>query len=181
MRGLKHKVHNSIKLEKLAWLDSQADRVVSSFSSGDSKDLFSCIKEVLGVAGSRKKDPKFLRVGSGGVPSQSVVQEKLAFRDHFSRLMQGDVCSFASLVQADRNSSACRFDNIISDSVPYSMPLLFDLVCYNSSLKKGKACGEGRLVSDVFRCFPALMARLFSPLLSRLSLAFSLRCSGRGG
>ncbi len=59
--------------------------------------------------------------------------------------MGGEVGTFASLVQLDRQSSTSRYDGVSSDDVVGCVPTLFDLIrCY--SCVKGKACGEGLLV-----------------------------------
>ena len=94
-----------LKLEVLAFFSESADNVVSSFNEGDSKQFFKGINDVLKVANSKSATPKCLRViGSGtGLPSQGVVQEKHAFRQHFSELMGGEVCTFESLVHRDRH------------------------------------------------------------------------------
>ena len=78
-------------MEKLAWLDAQSDRLVEAFSEGgNSKDMHMCIKGLLICANARLKDPKCLRVNdSKGVPTQSIEEEKQAFREHFAKLMGG--------------------------------------------------------------------------------------------
>ena len=101
------------------------------------------------------------------LPSQGIVQEKQAFRSHFSDLMGGEVGTFASLVQKDRYPPADRFDNVSEDEVAASVPTFFDLFNCYSSFVKGKACGEGLLVSDVFKLFPYHLSKLFTLLWSK--------------
>ena len=79
--------------------------------------------------------------------------------------MGGGVGTFASLVQRDRASSADRYDNVSGNDIIGCMPTLFDLIKCYSSFVKGKACGEGLLVSDVFKSFPVHLSRIFYPLV----------------
>ncbi len=117
------------------------------------------------IANSKSVAPKCLRVvdGSTGKPSQGVVQEKKAFREHFSTLMGGEVGTFASLIQLDRQAPASRFEGVSDSDVVGCVPTFFDLVCCFSSFVRGKACGVGKLVPDVLSCFLDPIARLFFP------------------
>ena len=65
--------------------------------------------------------------------------------------MGGDNGTFASLVLSERESPASRFHGVSNDDVVASVPTLFDLHNCYSVFVKGKACGEGRLVSDIFK------------------------------
>ena len=84
-------IASMLKLEALAFFSESADNVVSSFNEGDSKQFFKGINDVLKVANNKTATPKCLRVidSETGLPSQGVVQEKYAFRQHFSDLMGG--------------------------------------------------------------------------------------------
>ena len=157
-------INSMLKLESLAFFSESADNVVSSFNNGDAKQFFNGINSVLKIANNKTATPKCLRIIDSHTdkPSQSVVQEKQAFRRHFANLMGGEVCSFESLVHKDRNSSVCRYDNVTKDEID-AVPTLFDL--FNCFMKfiKGKACGEGLLVSDVFKDVPIPPCCYFLP------------------
>ncbi len=158
---------NVLKLEALALFDKAAEDVVSAFKGGDSKAFFKCTNDCLKIANNKSAAPKCLRVidSSTGSPSQGGVQEKQAFRQHFSTLMGGEVGTFASLVQHDRQAPASRFQGVSDDDVVGCVPMLFDLIRCYSSFSKGKACGEGMLVSDILKLFPVHLAKLFFPLI----------------
>ncbi len=171
-----------LKLEALAFFNESADNVVSSFNSGDAKMLFSSINNVLKVANNKAATPKCLRVvdSQTGLPSQGIVQEKKAFRQHFSNLMGGEVGTFSSLVQKDRHPSASRYNNVTEDEIQ-AVPTLIDLFKCFSNFKKGKACGEGLLVSDIFKLFPFHLSRVFFPLVVKTFVRIQPPLQWKGG
>ncbi len=107
---------------------------------------------------------------STGKPTQSVVQEKHVFRDHFSDLMGGEVGTFAALIQKDREVPESRYSGIDMDCLDKVIPTLLDLFNCYAKFHRGKATGESRLGSDVFRRFPLLMARVYYPLAAKHAL-----------
>ena len=161
-----------LKLEALAFFNKSAGDVVSAINEGDTKQFFKSVNAVLKVANNKTAAPKCLRVIDSvtGLPSQGIVQEKQAFRNNLSTLMGGEVGTFASLVQKDRYPPADRYNKVSEDEVAASVPTFFDLFNCYSSLVKGKACGEGLFVSDVFKLFPYHLSKLFYPLVVKLSL-----------
>ena len=171
-----------LKLEALAFFNESADNVVSSFNSGDAKMLFSSINNVLKVANNKAATPKCLRVvdSQTGLPSQGIVQEKKAFRQHFSNLMGGEVGTFSSLVPKDRYPSASRYNNVTEDEIQ-AVPTLIDLFKCFSNFKKGKACGEGLLVSDIFKLFPFHLSRVFFPLVVKTFVRIQPPLQWKGG
>ena len=156
-----------LKLEALAFFNKSADDVVGAINGGDTKQFFKSVNDVLRVANNKTAAPKCLRVIDSvtGLPSQGIVQEKQAFRNHFSNLMGGGVGTFASLVQKDRYPPADRYNNVSEDEVAASVPTFFDLFNCYSSFVKGKACGEGLLVSDLFKLFLYHLSKLLYPLV----------------
>ncbi len=129
--------------------------------------FFLSVNEVLKVANNKSATPKCLRVidSSTGMPSQGIVQEKQAFRSHFSELMGGEVGTFESLVQKDRYPPADRFNNVSEDEVAACVPTFFDIFNCFSKFIKGKACGEGLMAFDVFKLYPYHLSKLFYPLV----------------
>ncbi len=172
-----------LKLEALAFFSKSADEVVGAFNGGDQKLFFKSINDVLKVANNKTAAPKCLRVvdSNTGLPSQGVVQEKQAFRRHFCELMGGEVGTFASLVQKDRYPSAGRYDNVSEDEVAESVPTLIDLLNCFYAFIKGKACGEGLLISDVFKLFPYHLAKVFYPLVVKTFVRIQPPLQWKGG
>ncbi len=78
--------------------------------------------------------------------------------------MGGEVCTFESLVHSDRHPSASRYNNVSEDEID-AVPTLIDLFKCFIKFSKGKACGEGLLVSDVFSNFFLTALPLRSTLL----------------
>ena len=115
-----------------------------------------------------------------GSPSQGLVQEKPAFRSRVSDLMGGEIGTFASLIQKDREPSADRYDKVSEDDVVASVPTFFDpFNCY-SSFVKGKACGEGSLVSDIFKLLPYHLSKLFYLLVVKTFVGiYPPPCNGK--
>ncbi len=105
---LNHHISGAIELEPLAFFDNAAENVVGAINHGTTKEIFKCTNDILRVANNESSAPKCLRVidKSTGLPSQGVVQEKMAFREHFAELMGGATCTFSSLVQKDRAAPA---------------------------------------------------------------------------
>ncbi len=96
--------------------------------------FFGSVNQVLKVANNKAATPKCLRVidSRTGLPSQGIVQEKEAFRQHFSDLMGGEVGTFSSLVHKDRYPSASRYNNITEDEIQ-AVPTLIDLFnCFSN-------------------------------------------------
>ena len=79
--------------------------------------------------------------------------------------MGGAIGTFAILIQKDREPPADRYDKVSEDDVVASVPTFFDLFNCCSSFVKGKACGEGLLVSGMFKLFPYHLSKLFYPLV----------------
>ena len=178
----KDKVSSLLRLEKLAWLDQQADHIADSFASGNAKEMFKCINRVLKIANNKCKEAKLHRVrDSSGKTSQTVIEEKLAFREHFAKLMSGNVGSFAALVQNDRVSFCDRFENVSTDGLIFNIPMISDLANIFNCFAKGKACGEGKLVSDVFKFFGPTMAELFFPLVVKTCTRIQPPLQWKGG
>ncbi len=175
-------IKGMLELEALAFFSEAADNVVSSFNSGDSKQFFRSVNDVLKVANNKSATPKCMRVidSHTGQPSQGVVQEKHAFRRHFSNLMGGEVCTFESLVNKDRCSSVSRYANVTEDEID-AVPTLFDLFNCFMKFTKGKACGEGLLVSDVFKTFPYHLAVAFYPLVVKTFVRIQPPLQWKGG
>ena len=122
-------IASMLKLEALAFFSESADKVVSSFNDGNAKQFFKGVNDVLKVANNKSATPKCMRVIDSkiGLPSQSVVQEKYAFRQHFSDLMGGEVCTFESLVHRDRHPSSSRYNNVTEDEI-VAVPTLIDFL-----------------------------------------------------
>ncbi len=124
-------INGMLKLEALAFFSESADSVVSSFNNGDSKQFFGSINSVLKVANNKSATPKCMRVidSHTGQPSQSVVQEKHAFRRNFSSLMGA---SFARLNLWFKRIAALARKGIIMlprmKSMPFPPCLIFLIV-----------------------------------------------------
>ncbi len=61
------------------------------------------------------------------------------------------------------------------------MPTSFDLFNCYSSLVKGKACGEGFLVSGVFKSFPYHRSKLVYPLVVKTAVRIQTPLQWKGG
>ncbi len=156
--------------------------LVNPFNSADAKTFSKCVSDCLGIASAKAKDPKCMRVHEiTGKPTQNVVQEKHAFRDHFSDLMGGEVGTFAALIQKDRGVPESRFSGVDTNCLDYVVPTLFDLFNCYAKFIRGKATGESRLASDVFRKFPLLMARVYYPLVLKSYLRIAPPLQWKGG
>ncbi len=174
-------IKDMLVLESLAFFDKAADMLVESSNSADDKTFFKCINDCLSIANSKTKDPKCMRIidKSIGKPTQNVVQEKHAFREHFSDLMGGEVGTYASLIHKDRDAPASRFSGIDLSRLADVVPTFFDLFNCYAKFVGGKATGESRIASDVFRKFPMLMAKVYYPLVLKTYMRISPRYNGK--
>ena len=176
-------IKDMLVLECDAFFDQAADVLVDSFQSADDKTFFKCVNDCLSIANAKSKDPKCMRIidKSTGKPTQNVVQEKHAFRKHFSDLMGGEIGTFAALIQKDRNLPESRFSGIDTNCLDNVVPTLFDLFNCFAKFVRGKATGESRLASDVFRRLPLLMARVYYPLVLKSYLRIAPPLQWKGG
>ncbi len=176
-------IKDMLVLECDAFFDQAADVLVDSFQSADDKTFFKCVNDCLSIANAKSKDPKCMRIidKSTGRPTQNVVQEKHAFREHFSDLMGGEIGTFAALIQKDRNLPESRFSGIDTNCLDNVVPTLFDLFNCFAKFVRGKATGESRLASDVFRRLPLLMARVYYPLVLKSYLRIAPPLQWKGG
>ena len=94
--------------------------------------------------------------------------------------MGGEVCTFESLVNKDRCSSASRYVNVTEDEID-AVPTLVDLFNCFKNFSKGKACGEGLLVSDIFNIFPYHLAVVFYPLVVKTFIRIHPALQWKGG
>ncbi len=74
-----------LSLKLLPFLVNQRTMLLVPLMGGDTKQFFKGVNDVLKVANNKTAAPKCLRVidSNTGSPSQGIVQEKQAFRQHF--------------------------------------------------------------------------------------------------
>ncbi len=100
---LNRHVHAYVKMDELAKFDRNADRLENEVEKGNSLDHHRIARNNKKKAISNRKCVKTTRVCmDDGNPANSVVIEKLIFRDHFGAQLAGTVLPFKALLEKDR-------------------------------------------------------------------------------
>ena len=112
-------------------------------------------------AKAKSSSIKICRVNhADGTPTQSLREEKNAFRKHFGKTMCAQTQSFASVIQSDREESNCRdlhdrYLHVTSEHMCDQIPSPSDVINLHGMSKRGKALGEDLCCGNVLSMFSA--------------------------
>ena len=136
-------VSSLLKLELLAWTDAKADELATCFSYGDIVGMHRNVSVLVKASSKTKHADKVTRVyNDDGVLSQSYGEERVAFRQHFSKLMCADVTSFANVVEKDRVTNPNRFAKVNVEECWKEVPSPSDVMAMHQKAKTNKNLGE---------------------------------------
>ena len=160
-----------LELERLAIIDFRAEQLSDALENDNISKIQTNLKHVLrnpktNIKSTKNKKHQRL-FDDEGVPVSSREDERILFRNEFSDQLAGTLCTFAQLVSDDRNSQLEQ-PIIIPDPATVQtkdIPNMYDIAQVFAGRKKGKGCGEGLLVSDLFRRFPKIMSQVYYPII----------------
>ena len=168
-RDMQGQVKGIVKRAFHAHVEEMTNSIVASFDSGPIKEVHDNIKRMFQFVDARSKTHKSSRVvGENGRPAQSLIDEKKVFRDHFCKVLSGSPQAFETLVCEDTMPDDRRMQSIDPTIAFDVIPSLFDFVSGFSKFKGGKAWGEGKLCSDVFKRFPFEIGQALYPLVLKV-------------
>ena len=118
-----------LSLEELAWLSALSDDMVSA-AENSSKRMHAQVHSILRYADAKsgtstKQHLSF--IDSNGNRIQSVVEGKLAFKEHFATVLGGTQISQANLALIDQIPDDSSLDDVDSCMFEYSAPLRVEL------------------------------------------------------
>lgn len=113
--------------------------------------------------------------------SQSLFEEKIAFRRHFSSLLGGFTRTFATLVQEDRNVDSKRLETVQPDMLETSLPSEGSLCMMYRAMTPNKGFRESRVCTNVYKAFPEIMASIEFPLVVKSYTRIQPPSNGREG
>ncbi len=152
-------------MDDLAKIDYNAERLEIDIEKGNSLDHHRITRiKKKGIA--NRKCAKTTRVCmDDGLPANSVVTEKLIFREHFGAQLAGTVLPFKALLDKDRiDSLNVTCDASCAEGITECLPGCSELSHFFARSSKG-ACGENNLPGCIARRFPRLFSFLYFPLV----------------
>ena len=184
---MKYKIVSSackslLKRDEEEYFSQIGESILKAYESGNQSEGHKAMKCLLLMCRSQKKTKKFMRiVDDFGVPAQSLHDERVLFRDHFSELLGGTTCLFEHLVVKDRTVSSSRYDDISHECLHKCIPSISDVVMQFNSLVKGKGFGESRVCTDVYKRFSSCMAVYYYPLYTKSYIRIQPPLQSKGG
>ena len=156
-----------LELERLANIDFRSEQLSDALEKDNISKIQTNLKHVLrnpntSINASKKKKHQRL-FDEEGVPVSSREDERRLFRIEFSDQLAGTLTTFKQLVPDDRYSQKEQ-PIILPDPATVQttdIPNMYDIAQVFANRKKGKGCGEGLLVSDLFKRFPKQMSQVF--------------------
>ena len=95
-----------IKLENNMWVEDKADSLERAFHKGDPHDMYEQIGSLMRFAQSGAASEKVCRVhDKDGRPAQSFVEEKMIFREHFTKTMNAKSMMYSDIIDKARQDS----------------------------------------------------------------------------
>ena len=89
--------------------------------------------------------------------------ERLAFREHFVKVMQGRETSLADLIEADRSDDSFRYKCVDVEQSWQAIPSPTDVVHMSLCARGGKAPGENLIVGKVHNRFADRIGMMYYP------------------
>lgn len=159
-------------------LDKKADYIASNIANGNCHEAFSRIRWF----SRERRQPKQRATKPCGETATSAMEELEAFRDHDAKKLTGQVVTYGSMVQRDRDETPawvelCR-DTLSSVDHPTSLP---ELKRGCSRRKLHRSSGMDCLGGEVVRLFSSEIAEVFYPVFLKTTIKFDLPLRWRGG
>ena len=136
---------------------------------------------------NKSSTQKACRVSNAeGLPTQSYTDEKLAFRERFSKTMSAQTITYGDAIQKDRDESnirGChdRFVHVSFDKMRQQIPSPSEVIGMNSMSQKGKAPGEDLCSGNVLSAFPFDFMRIYYPLVLKTYVRIQPPIQWKGG
>ena len=141
--------------------------LVSDIHDGNLNAMYSKMKS-LKIMSASKASPKTKRVvNSKGLVTINATQSKEAFREHFTKSLQGKQMPFQELVKINRvhNQNKKHVCNESIESFASSCPALMDIASSMSSSKPNIAWGENNICPKIYKHLSSTLAALYYPLI----------------
>ncbi len=130
---LNRHVQAYVKMDELAKIDRNADRLEIEIEKGNSLDHHRVARDKKKAFANRKCVKTTRVCMDDGHPANSVVTEKLIFREHFGAKLAGTVLPFKALLDKDRVDSSnvfCEVNCAVGDSrMPSRMQRAVPFLC----------------------------------------------------
>ena len=105
-------IKQAIRLERVTWADLKHDELTVCFERNDIVGMHSKIGEMTKYA-SKSCPSRVTRViNDAGILAQTYGEERSAFREHFSTIMEASECSFEDIILEDRNDALDKYEGI---------------------------------------------------------------------
>ena len=120
-------------------------------------------------------------VNNAGIHTQTYVEERHAFREHFLDLMEAKTTPFASLISDEQCPPSSRYDGIDMQLCWDQIPSPYDLMGMYRKIKKGKAPEENVLAGFVYKHFYEPIAMTMYPLVLKSFVRIQPPLQWKGG
>jgi len=182
VKALAVQVSKQLLLEKLTWADAKADQLEVSFGSGDIVGMHAGVSELISCTKKNKCTNKVTRVmNDKGLLAQTYEEERFAFREHFSNIMDAEVCKFEEVIEKDRITVPNRFSTISIDECWKEIPSPTDVLGMNGMCKQKRAPGENLIAGMIHHHFSMLMSYLMYPLVLKSFIRIQPPIQWKGG
>ena len=169
------------------WISDKADLLDTAFQSGDMHAMYYQLGTLTKYAKTKSSSQKVCRVSNAdGIPTQSYSEEKLAFRDHFSKTMSAKTLTYGEVIQKDRdeaNYTGCfdRYSGISNTDLHIQIPSPSEIIGMHSMSKKGKAPGEDLCSGNVLSRFSLDLMQIYYPLILKTFIRIQPPIQWKGG
>jgi len=116
--------------------------------------------------------------------SQTFVEERMAFRQHFKHVMEGKVLPLSDVVDLDRSDDSFRYDGVGALDIQEcwrSIPSPTAVINMNLHANMFKAPGENIVVGNAHRIFAKEIGTLMYPLVVKTFVRVQPPIAWRGG
>ena len=167
-------------------MSDKADQLDDALASGDMHAMYTQLGALTKYANNKTSAQKVCRVSNAdGFPTQSYTEEKITFREHFSKTMSGKTVTYGEVIHKDRgecNSIGChdRYSHLSYDKMFQQVPSPSETFGMRSMSKKGKAPGEDLCSGKVLCAFPMDLMRTHYPLILKTYVRIQHRSNEKG-
>ena len=174
-------IKSLVNLERLADIDACADKFLIQDAKGDINGIHASIKGLKRDHAKRSPHIPISVCDDNGNLSQTYSEERAAFRQHFSSLMSGEVCTLESIIDSDRSDNSFRFHGVDPNTCWMSIPSPTHVVNMSLRSKTHKAPGECLITCDAHHKFANAVATVQFPLIIKTFVRAQPSIAWRGG
>ena len=182
-KDVTHHKRAMIKLDKYAQFMNLVDDATDSVAHHHGKVMSEAIGDIIRITKPAKAGGPSCRkvVVDDGIPARDRAHEARIFREHFCKQLGGKVRPFEELLDVDECPDDRRLASVDPLGVTRTAPSCARLAAHFRGSKKGKACSENLLKSDIYKIFSEELSEIYYPLVLKTYVRIQHPLQNKGG